>query len=262
MGAARTFVEACDAARIPILLVKGIVAATTLYEDPLDRDQSNDIDFRTAPEHLSGVRRLVRHHGWTIVETSSAYRSIVFRIASVEVDVETFVGPPHVSTLRVGQMLARAKPNDKLGFRALFPNFLDHAVLLVVNVFKDKLSLARPCAVQDLERVARHADFRPEAVAEALRDARVGTIGWIVADWLERERVCAPWGEVRERLQPFVNRTRAHILRNIVQQPTTLRSRLVARCGSDSMTQTLPAVSTMVWWGAERWLSRIGQSTD
>lgn len=59
LRAARTFIEACEAEGIPVLPVKGIVTAYTLYEDPAER-ALRDVDVRIRPQDYVRVGELSR----------------------------------------------------------------------------------------------------------------------------------------------------------------------------------------------------------
>ena len=76
-----------------------------------------------------------------------------------------------------------------------------------MNLFKDKIVLARPAALQDLERIASHDEFDTARIAQQLHAARCETIGWSVCDFAARETV--RWSDVRRRLRPRMVYARA-----------------------------------------------------
>src|SRR5258708_7564750 len=117
LRAARTFIEACEADGIPVLPVKGIVTAYTLYDDPAERAIS-DVDVRIRPRDYERVGQLARRRGWRFVEVKRAYKNYVLEVEGVLVDVECHVGPPHVCSLRIEDMLARSTRSTILGFPA------------------------------------------------------------------------------------------------------------------------------------------------
>jgi hypothetical protein len=89
-----------------------------------------------------------------------------------------------------------------LGFPHLEPEIHEHAVLLCVNVFKDKLAFARPHAIRDLERVATHEGFDVARFVDVARRARLTTLAWICADWLARSCHITAWAAIRDALGP------------------------------------------------------------
>lgn len=244
LRAARTFIEACDAEGIPVLPVKGIVASCTLYEDPADREL-RDVDVRVRKKDYVRVGALARKRGWHIREVKRAYYNYVFDFDGVEVDVECTVGPPHVCALTIDAMIERASHSNIFGFRALVPDFTDHVVLQVVNVFKDKLVLARAAALDDLERLTRHASFDAHTIATHLRDGRVATLGWIVADHAARKLGISRWADVRDALGPLRRPLYARAIRFTHSRPDGLAAIVLARGASDAPLARLRAMITM-----------------
>ncbi len=241
----------CEAAVLPFLPVKGAVTARLLYGDVADRPIS-DVDVRIRPRDFTRFWRLGRASGWRCVRVGRAYHNLVYDFPGLQLDVEGHVGPPGLCALTVDAMLARASPSELLpGLRLLLPEVHDHAVLLVVNVFKDKMTAATPYAAADVERIAELPSFCPEAFVERALQSRIATIAWLVAGWME-SRGSSRWSAVRtslERRGP-IRRSYARLFRSLLpraaQNPLALR--LLARVGADDpIMQGEALVAAFAW---------------
>ncbi len=161
----------CRHEEVEALPVKGVLTARLLYTDPGQRP-IQDVDLRVRPADLSRVLALGHRAGWRLVSRSRAYGTLGFDVLGFLVEFESHVGPPGLCALPVDAMLRRAtEQSSAWGLPHLQPELHDHAVLLCVNVFKDKLVDALPWAVRDLEYVARFPGFQPERLAALPRRA-------------------------------------------------------------------------------------------
>jgi hypothetical protein len=151
------------------------------------------------------------------------------------VDVESVVGAPGLCGLSIADVLARATRGvGPLDLRV--PEVHDHAILICVNVFKDKLVHAAPWALEDALRIVDTPDFDIERFVARAREGKVRGIVWMVADWMARNRVSAKWGGVRAALGgdrgPRPNYAR--IFRLLLERaPESLVTRIWARMASD-----------------------------
>ncbi len=250
LRAARTFIEACDAEGIPVLPVKGIVSAYTLYDDPAER-MLTDVDVRVAPRDVARVARLASRKGWPIVQRLHSYVNVVAAIDHVCIDVEGHVGPPGMCRLQVTDMIQRATHSREHGFDCLVPDFHDHAVVLVVNVFKDKLLKSFSWSVRDLERVVLHPLFDADALVARLREAKCTTIGWVVADWMSRSHGSRAWEMMRDRLQPGRQLYLSALRRASDRDVDGLLATLLTRLGPDKPLDRARSVLRVAWFGAE-----------
>lgn len=245
----RRFAEALRPAQIPVLAVKGIVTGQTLYADPAERPIA-DVDVRLIHKHIQIVREIGARHGWAILENSYIYRNVVFDINGILVDVEATVGPPGLCGLRVADMFQRASRENLDGEAVWFPELHDHALLLAVNVFKDKLVRAAPWAVEDLKRIALDSAFSPARLARLAETSSSSTLLWIVSDWMARSGATGAWSEVRGACAPFVRRGYARLYRRLVEtsafRPVLLP--LVTRMASDRVLERVMAVGRAVGW--------------
>ena len=260
--ALRAVLERFDAAKIPALPVKGIISAHTLYTDIAER-LLTDVDLKIRPRDFDRVLTLGRREGWRVVQRMRAYSNVVFVVHGVSIDIEGYPSVPGLSRLTVEAMIERATPSTVLGFPHLLPNFDDHAVLLLLNVFKDKLVHAFAWAVKDVERLPMQRAFDPLRLVEDLREAGATTIGWVVSDWMVRERQVREWRAVRDAIGPRPPRPRyVTALRWLreAQPRGTLPLRVLARAGADQRTDQVTALLRMVWWQTEAWISQWGEA--
>jgi hypothetical protein len=258
VSALKTVLSCFDRAEIPALPVKGIVSARTLYPDVAER-LVTDVDLRILPRDFERVLAEGRRAGWRVVQRMRSYCNVVFIVDGVFIDIEGYPALPGLGRLTVETMLARARPSDALGFSHLFPDFHDHAVVLLINVFKDKLIHAFQWTVRDLERLPAHPQFDGEKLVSRLREAGACTIGWIVADWMVRQRHATRWSEVRDAIGRRAPRARyAALLAWLrdVRPQGTFALRVLTRAGADDPRDRARALSRMLFWQTEAWASR------
>jgi hypothetical protein len=225
-----------------------------LYEDVADRTML-DVDIRIRRRDFGSFRRMAREAGWRLVTIAQTYRNLVFEFPGMPLEVEAAVGPPGLCALTVEAMLSRAAPFlFAPGFSLLVPELHDHAVVLLVNVFKDKMTTAFPRAISDLERVSRQPSFSVEVFVERAIESRIATIGWLVAGWLE-SRGSASWGAVRSLLERRgrLRRSYAHLFRRLLRHAdrNPLALRVLARVGADTGIMQARALATALAWELE-----------
>jgi hypothetical protein len=236
-------VAACDEGGIAVLPVKGVVTGRLFYADPGERP-IQDVDLRVRPRDMAAVARVGCSAGWRVVSRSRAYETLSFAVEGFLVEFECHVGPPGLSGLRVDDMLRRAERSES----GLRPELHDHALLLCVNAFKDKLVEATRGAVRDLELLPAQPSFDPARFAALAAEARTATIAWIVATWLAEERRAQGWRAVRAHLGAGAPRPAyARLFGTAIRSPRWPRTalRLLARAGGDSPRQRARAAWTL-----------------
>lgn len=245
-----------EAAGIPVLAVKGVVTSRMLYGDLIERPLS-DVDLRIRSGDFRRVLALSRTHGWTIARVSWSYRNIVLRFAGAEVDIEGQIGPPGVCALSVGAMLRRAAVERRGDSAIRVPEIHDHAVILCVNVYKDKIGAAFPWALEDLARIARHDAFDADEFRRRVARAGIRTLAWIAADWFAQQRRDDVWAGVRAVLGPRPPRqVYAWLMRRLLQgRSNGLALRLLTRCCADDLPHRVRAMATVGLWALEH---RVG----
>jgi hypothetical protein len=238
----------CREASVPFLVVKGIVTSRLLYEDVAERP-IGDVDIRIRPVDLRAFERLARAAGWPCVRVLRSYGSLIYDFEALSLDVESTVGPPGLCGLGVGALLDRAVWRELApGLRVAAPEIHDHAVVLVVNVFKDKIVTATSWGLADLERVVRRPEFQRDVFVDRVRASRITTMTWIVAAWMESARGDGAWAEIRRALEAGggVRRLYARLvglgLKGAVGH-TSLSLKLLARVAADSPRMRVHALS-------------------
>lgn len=241
LSALRALVEGLGTEKV--LPVKGIVTARTLYRDPTDRPIA-DLDVRVRPEDIDAVLGFARAGGHPVRIHTRAYRTVVLEVEGIDVDAESAVGPPGLSGLTVEAMLGRSELRpDLFGFPCRIPETYDHALLLMVNAFKDKLVLTPAWSVDDLVHLAALPSFDPEKMAERAREAGSVTLAWIVADWLGQTNDV--WRRVRDALAPspprpaYVRRFR----RLVEDHPRSVAARIATRLAPDDVGRRASALA-------------------
>jgi hypothetical protein len=233
----RRTLDVLGAAGVPALVVKGMVLAYSLHEDATQRPM-RDVDVRVRPRDLIRGARAMETAGFPINWVGRQLGAVGLRVGNIDIDLEATIGPPGLCALSVAEMLERSCERVlPRGLRVREPEIHDHAVLLIVNAFKDKLFASMPWALQDLDTIATRCDV--DLLLDRVRAARVQTITWIVADWMARERSSEAWRAIRSRLgrrrsRPLYRRALRSLIANHPSSPLTP---LAARIASDSVLQ-------------------------
>jgi hypothetical protein len=257
-GIVRQVVTLCLPEGLAFLPVKGFVTGRLLYDDVSERPIT-DVDIRIRRRDFSAFRRLARNAAWPCYRVARSYRNLVYRFPPLSLDVECGVGPPGLCALSIDDMVSRAIETELApGLRVLVPEIHDHAVLLTVNAFKDKIVTAGAGGLSDLERIAAQTGFRVDTFASRVLSSRIATLTWIVASWLESARGSARWGGIRAAIEARFRPRRAyaalfrHLMEDAAQSPMALR--LLARIAADSPFMRAEALLYAASWESEMWL--------
>jgi hypothetical protein len=193
-----TVVTALAGESIPVLPIKGLVTARRLYDDVASRP-IRDIDIRVRRRDFARAARVGRARGWHAKHVV-LLGQVLWKVGGMEVDVKSAMGPPGLCALSIDDAIGRAASCvEPFGFPHLEPDMNDHALMLVLNVFKDGFRTA-PWAVEDLRRAIRHGGFSAETLVDRAIAGRVATALWITADWLSETQGAPEWRLVRERI--------------------------------------------------------------
>lgn len=237
LTALRSTLDVFEHAGIPVLVVKGMVLAYSLYSDVADRPMG-DIDLRVRPRDFVRAVRVMRARGLRPLWASRQLGAVSFIVEGTLVEIETSVGPPGLCTLGVARMLERSceriLPGD---LRVREPEIHDHAVVLLVNAYKDKMVRCPRWSLDDLDAIAARLD--PDSFLARIAEGRVRTLAWIVADWMARERPSERWRALRDRIGPQApRRLYAWVVgRSLRRAPASVPLRALTRLASDSPLQ-------------------------
>jgi hypothetical protein len=235
-----------DAAGVPALVVKGAILAHLLYRSPAERP-IRDVDVRVRWRDLPrATAAILGEPGARLLVQSKIYRSAVFSIRGVEVDVEAVVGPPFVCAIGVGEMLERGvRAVEPLGFSHVRPEVHDHALVLAINAFKDHL-LPTATSLEDLLRIVRQDGFDPGVFAARARDAGCRTLVHVVAQYIAEARGDGVWSAIAERIPPrrpaYARRVLARLRDE--RRPPEILVRLESRAMCDGRLRAAAAVAT------------------
>lgn len=256
--ALRALLALLEPEAITVLPVKGVVLGRTLYADVTERPMA-DVDVRIRPQDRARIERLCRSRGWPILHASKQWGTFETEITQMLVEFETSIGPPGVCAVGVDEMIARAAHTSAgLGFPHLEPELHDHALVLCVNAFKDKIRDAMPWALSDLVRIAQQPGFDAARMAALAERARLRAAVWAVADWAASAGGSEPWRAVRDqigRTPPRPLYLRAY--RALAGMPRSSRVALpvLARAASDAPAERARALllggaGALSWWYA------------
>lgn len=256
----REVVARCQEAHIAVLPVKGVVTSHLLYDDVAERPLA-DVDVRVRRRDLPGFRRMARDAGWTCLRVTLSYHNVVYAFPPLSLDVEVQIGPPGLCALSVDDMLSRAATIELApSLHVLVPEIHDHAVLLTVNAFKDKIATASAHALADLERVVEHPSFVQDVFLERVIGARVWTLTWLVARWMDEHRGARGWRAIRQALErrDGLRWAYASLFERLLDrgQAAQLPMRLLARCAADGRGMQARALLAAFARDTERFLRR------
>jgi hypothetical protein len=203
----RSVASTLGAHSIPVLPIKGLLTAHLLYDD-ISQRPIRDIDIRLRRRDFERAERLGRNQGWH-AEDVALLGQVLWRVDGIEVDVKSALGPPGLCALSTDEVFARAEQRTApFGFPHLEPEWNDHALMLVLNVFKDGMR-STPWAIEDLRRIVEHPPFDPVVLVDRARAGQVLTALWIVSDWMARTQGAPAWRNVRDRIGPRAPSPRA-----------------------------------------------------
>jgi Uncharacterised nucleotidyltransferase len=242
----RTVLDHLDRRGVAALPVKGILLAPLLYADPLERP-FGDVDLLIDPRDFLRILTIAKDAGWPLVWDSKQLGNVNLVVRDIAVDVEASVGPPGTSGVGVREVIRRSQRGvAPLGFPHLQIEVHDHALLMAVDTFKDKLKL-KPWAREDLLRIATLPGFQPRCLVERARAAGLETMLAIVADWLLEKAFSSEWVKVRNDLpNPVVRPKYAQTYRDMTEAlngPPGWRLAWLARTVSDSPSRRIWAVA-------------------
>jgi hypothetical protein len=207
LRAAEMALSALEKRAVRAIPVKGLILGRGVY-DPVERPIA-DVDLILRAADFPALVETARDEGWPLVWDSKLVQSVNFLVESVAIDVMGSFGPPGVAATPMSTILARARrARDPLGFLHWQIEHHDHALLLAIDAFKDKLGAGKPWAAEDLLRIAAEDRFRPATLVQRAGEARLHTMLTIVADWLLASNQSPAWTEVRRLLGPRPPRPR------------------------------------------------------
>lgn len=233
---------------VPVLLFKGIVLAREVYSDVALRPIT-DVDALVRPRDFFRVVAIARKQGWRRLWDSKSLGIVNVMVDGVACDLSAFVGPAGTSSLSVGDLLARSTVGEGcLGFPHLQIDPHDHALLMAIDVFKDKFANAKVKAREDLVRLTDSSSFDGRRLVARATEARLRTMLWIVAGWVLEGGASAVWKQVHAELDAGIRRhAYARRYRELARQPFgsgyPWRAGLVARQVSDSSWHRLASVA-------------------
>jgi hypothetical protein len=238
-----------EEASVPALVVKGALLAHTLYQSPIDRP-IRDVDLRVLPAHVGRAGDLLAATpGSRLLVRSRVYGTSVVSFRKVEIDLESAIGPPFLCAVDIASLLRRAERTAQgLGFPHLRPELHDHALLLIVNLFKDRIRETPEWKLRDLVLLAGCPGFDPRRLVALAEDARCTTIAHVVARHVARAVPDERWADIAARIRPVRPAYAARLLAiaERTRRPPLLSWQLDARAGSDSRARSLAAIGATV----------------
>lgn len=238
---------------IPVVPVKGVLTSHLLYADPSERPMV-DVDVRVRARDLDRFCAAAEAAGWPVTERSRAYRNAAMKVEGERVELEAHLGPPGFCRITADDLIARATEHvEPFGVPHLQPEIHDHALVLVVNAFKDQLVQASHHALLDLARLAERPTFSFEILAERALTGGVATIAWLVAEWLEREKGQVRWAELRAALgaRPLRPHYASAFRFLAVSRNASLPLRLLVRAGPDTLAMQARSLAHTAGWMLE-----------
>jgi hypothetical protein len=251
----REVTACCDAAAIQFLPVKGVVTSRLLYGDVAERPMT-DVDVRVRARDLARFQHAAASAGWRCLRVARSYQNLIYDFGALSLDVEACIGPPGLCALDVGTMLDRSERQEIApGLHVFVPEIHDHAVVLTINAFKDKIVTTASWVIGDLERIVVQPGFRRDLFVERVSQSRISTIAWIVAAWMEAGRNSSAWGAIRAAIDSRgqVRSAYAKLFRAQLAagESGSMFLRVLARVGADSPLMQMRALACAIALSAE-----------
>jgi hypothetical protein len=259
---AKTVISKLEERSVRALPVKGLLLAPLIY-DPTERS-SGDIDLIVSPADFPKILQRARESSWELVWDSLVLGNVNFIVDGLAFDVMSSFGPTGISAIRVPELFARAaRATDPLGFPHWQIEQHDHALLLALDAFKDKLGSGKRWAREDLVRIARRDGFSPAILVERAGKAKLLTMLSMVADWVVANGATAEWVSVQKELRSLpLRQMYIEHYRKILQPASASRWQrfylsVQTRAVSDSLRVRASAVALGAL-GTARYLLRHG----
>jgi hypothetical protein len=251
--ALRHLLVAAEEASVPVAPVKGVLTARWLYRSIAERPLS-DVDVRVCDEDLGTVLALAERRRWHVRRVDPVYRALSLEIEGVAIDVETSFGARGMSSLSTRAALARAqRTSERLGVVHSMLTVHDHALLLALNVAKDRLGQCHPWAIEDLVRIAERAEFDPVKMAAVAWSAANASVLRAVSRWLARIHDSRAWGAVEVALgevpRPlYAARVESMLGRQTRSDIERFERSLLARAACDEPLRRAQSLIVMARW--------------
>jgi hypothetical protein len=253
--ALREVLEALTDAGVRAVAVKGIVLSQTLYADVAERP-IQDVDLRVLPEDLSRAIAAGKARHWELDRSSRQTGAVGFLHPHMLVELETSIGPPGLCALTVADLLARARPRMRpSGVVCLEPELHDHALVLVVNAFKDKIVFCPPWSLRDTATIVESPGFDAAVFCSRVREAGARTMTAIVAAHFAASSPA--WRAILARLGPAPRPLYVAAYQALVRRaPASAPLRVLGRLGSDRTRDRVHAIAAAAVGSARAWTRR------
>jgi hypothetical protein len=188
-------------AGIPFVATKGIVTARQLYASPSERPLS-DIDLLVAEDDLDRVCATLSDAEFDRRERFRSYRVAVFNHRGIGIDIKGVVGPTGLCALPARAVIEASVDGASLGLPCRVPSLEHHALLLLINAYKDRLACVDAPATEDLRRLLDLEALPIDRFVAQCDAGHVRAIAWITVRWLRRTGPLARGREIEAALAP------------------------------------------------------------
>jgi Uncharacterised nucleotidyltransferase len=252
--------RACAAVGIEPIVVKGFALAHKQYDDSAARPLA-DVDLRVLARELAPACRAMEAIGFRVTARSHVYGNAVLMREGQYFDLETQVGPPYFTRLSVADIRSRQlQITTARGLSFYAPDLTDHALVLAVNVFKDKFTGAPTYALRDARDIPLAAGFSADQLVQRAHDCKMNTLLYLVADWFS-QRGAAHWTPIAVALRATTSRVNyLRLMHKLLTQNHTssmalrLATRLVPEDRSDRARCTLCTAAFALESATKRYL--------
>jgi Uncharacterised nucleotidyltransferase len=209
-------------------VVKGFALAHKQYDDSAERPLA-DVDLRLMAHELAPACKAAESIGFRVTAQSRVYGNAVLLREGQYFDLETQVGPPYFTRLSVANIRSRQQQiTTARGLTFYAPDLTDHALVLCVNVFKDKFTGAPTYALRDARDIPLAAGFSGDQLVARANECNMHTLVYMVAHWFS-QRGADHWTPIAAALRGRIDRV--HYL--------WLMDKLLARNQANSMALRL-----------------------
>jgi Uncharacterised nucleotidyltransferase len=237
-----------ERAGIACLVVKGASLVHQLERDVISRPLA-DVDLRVTIGDFEKSSRILE----SLSEKATRYgiyKNFVAKIEGQWVDLEATIGPPFLTALTVEDFLTRSVRVEGLPA----PCITDHALLLVVNAFKDGGDTPE-WTLRDTLEIAAHPAFDTRAFVARAKAGRAHTIARMIAKELSAQSPA--WAVVHEALGASPRPLYAELAHAAKRLPhANVLRRTLLRLGSDHPGDRIRALASAALWDLRHGMHR------
>ncbi|MCG8418774.1 MAG: nucleotidyltransferase family protein [Proteobacteria bacterium] len=198
---------------VPVILLKGISYATTLYSDPAERPMS-DVDLLVPPDRHRNAARILRRLGYWVAgsnqQSSPFHHAIGFKRKNSSIDLHRSIMQSWRSRIDIGDLWRRARPARERDDGSLRLDPVDEAVIHLAHMARHELRVPLVNYVDAVRILARLPASPARSRELVVQRARAFRLGRAVSAALDMTDALSHGVSIRPRIMPTSDEILAH----------------------------------------------------